>query len=385
MSINLKGNVRFGDYTELSLDSLVSSHVYEIVKTIYSTTAPSTDESTRISVLQSTLGQLRLANIATLDALMTHFTRLIDLTSADEAYVSALATNLAPCILRPKHESSLTMDERFSYRLIRDLFAHKEAIFGELKRASAVHALGHTPSATDPNRQRAISTDESNRRAHMEERQRAIANQRSRSPAPAARSSTPGMAQHRRDRSTDGRGHEGRFPINTSPTDVRGRSRTSLEVPGSAGLGPAKEAPSTAGATAGDAASASATTQPNGTVPAAATNGTAVASASVGGAEAGKPDSPPDTASPVTPSTAGASADGVEKKNSMGRSGGVQPRFPRKPAGGLQRQSLTKESMVGNRDSVGSLGDGSTAAAGSERGSLDEKRGVELVDKPMDF
>jgi hypothetical protein len=155
-------------YTLNIVDSLVSSHVYEIVKTIYSTTAAETSEETRINVIQSTLGQLRLANIATLDAICTHFTRLIELTSADETYVTALANALAPCILRPRQESSLTMNERYSYRLIRDLFAHKDAIFGELKRASSL-----THSSSGAQRPRAISTDESNRRANYEERHRA--------------------------------------------------------------------------------------------------------------------------------------------------------------------------------------------------------------------
>src|SRR5436853_536601 len=113
------------------------------MKTIYSTTAAESSDPARISVLQNTLSQLRLANIATLDALMTHFTRLIELTSADEAYITALGNTLAPCVLRPKTETSMTMEERYSYRLIRDLFTHKDAIFSELKRASS---LSHSTS-----------------------------------------------------------------------------------------------------------------------------------------------------------------------------------------------------------------------------------------------
>ncbi|KAI9849049.1 MAG: hypothetical protein M1838_000303 [Thelocarpon superellum] len=202
-------------------DSLVSSHVYEIIKTIYATQASEADDVTRISVIQNTLGQLRLANIATLDAITTHFTRLIELTSADEAYVGALASNLAPCILRPRTESSLTSHERHSYRLVRDLFAHKEAIFGELKRASSMAA---TPSVTG--RPRGI-TNEHNRRQHMEERAQAIAS-RSRASSPAP---TPGRG-HRRDRSVGGPAT--RFPIQTSPTAGKERKgpRHSLEVPG---------------------------------------------------------------------------------------------------------------------------------------------------------
>jgi hypothetical protein len=115
------------------------------------------------------------------------------------------------------------MNERYSYRLVRDLFAHKDAIFGELKRASTL-----THSTSGAQRPRAISTDESNRRANMEERQRAIAAQRSprgTSPAPNSRVS----GSHRRDRS------QTRFPVNTSsPTETRrsnGNNRGSLEVP----------------------------------------------------------------------------------------------------------------------------------------------------------
>ncbi|OTB05811.1 hypothetical protein M426DRAFT_125321 [Hypoxylon sp. CI-4A] len=199
-------------------DSLVSSHVYEIIRTIYQTPTTDTTDEGRVAVLQQTLSQLRLTNIATLDACMNHFTRLIDLTSADEQYVQELATSLAPCILRPRTETSLTMEEKHAYRLVRDLFAHKDAIFSELKRMSS---LTHSGSLSN-NRPRAISTDESNRRAHMEERQRALLEKagtrgRAISPGPGTR--------HRRDRSTGG--PETRFPI-ASPTAANERHRSSL-------------------------------------------------------------------------------------------------------------------------------------------------------------
>ncbi|KAM0558433.1 hypothetical protein ACHAPJ_004623 [Fusarium lateritium] len=202
-------------------DSLVSSHVYEIIRTIYSTPSTDADESSRIAALQSTLSQLRLTNIATLDACMNHFTRLIDLTSADETYVASLATALAPCILRPRTETSLTMEEKHAYRLVRELFAHKDAIFSALKRMSMVT---HSSSVGSNNRPRAISTDESNRKALMEERNRALLEKanasRGRDKSPA-----PGPRGHRRDRSTGG--PETRFPI-ASPTSAVDRHRSSL-------------------------------------------------------------------------------------------------------------------------------------------------------------
>jgi hypothetical protein len=171
---------------------------------------------------------------------MNHFTRLIDLTSADEEYIAKLATSLAPCVLRPRSETSLTMEEKHAYRLVRDLFAHKDSIFNELKRLSTANSSGSVKG--NQNRPRAISTDESNRKAHMEERNRALlekatgSRSRATSPAPSPR------ASHRRDRSVGG--PETRFPISTtltSPTtEHRKRTslgpnlpkRTSLEVPG---------------------------------------------------------------------------------------------------------------------------------------------------------
>jgi hypothetical protein len=176
---------------------------------------------------------------------MNHFTRLIDLTSADEEYISKLATVLAPCILRPRTETSLTMEEKHAYRLVRDLFTHKDAIFNELKRLSTMNSSGSIKG--NQNRPRAISTDESNRKAHMEERNRALlekaSGSRSRATSPA-----PSPRAHRRDRSVGG--PETRFPISTglaSPTSEHRKrgslgpvlpKRTSLEVPAESDAGP---------------------------------------------------------------------------------------------------------------------------------------------------
>ncbi|KAL1903139.1 Rho-GTPase-activating protein 8 [Sporothrix stenoceras] len=337
-------------------DSLVSSHVYEIIRTIYQTPAGETpDDARRVPVLQQTLSQLRLTNIATLDACMNHFTRLIELTSADETYVAALATTIAPCVLRPRVESSLTMEEKHAYRLVRDLFAHKDAIFSELKRLSA---LTHSSSVSRPsgnlaaanapgggggpgnggigNRPRAISTDESNRKAHMEERTRALLEKanggrsRATSPAPSPRAST-----HRRDRSIGG--PETRFPIQTSPTasterhrqsigPILGVKRSSLEVPG-------------------DGAAAAGTTDPSAT----AANGAPGLEASALPADGTSPGSPAD------------------KRGSMNRS---SVRF----VGGRRIAPVA----AGGAPASGS---GSVDESGNRRHS---QHAVTLVDRPMD-
>ncbi|PYH78906.1 hypothetical protein BO82DRAFT_290141 [Aspergillus uvarum CBS 121591] len=328
-------------------DSLVSSQVYEIVKTIYSTTAHETTEEGRIKVLQSTLGQLRLNNIATLDAIMTHFTRLIDLTSADEAYISSLAQALSPCVLRPRTESSLTMNERHSYRLIRDLFAHKDAIFGELKRQSS--ALGISGTS---NRPRAISTDESNRRAAMEARNRAIVDRsRAHSPNPPRK--------HRRDRSS-GASEAGRFPVNvTSPTERRTNLRNSLDVPTNV------ESPTAAEKLSSVNIDNSEASEPNG----AADDSPAVSASSGSGTSSPPPVAGSDGS--MSPVTAATPTQESEKRTSIPLSSVM---FNRKPG-------------LGNRSSF-PIAVNSENGSDSKRSSLatieNEPKGVTLEDKPMD-
>nr|POE63296.1 rho-gtpase-activating protein 8 [Quercus suber] len=409
-------------------DSLVSSHVYEIVKTIYTTTAQNASDTARVQVIQSTLGQLRLANIATLDALITHFARLIELTNADEAYVNTLATILAPCIMRPKQQTGLSMAEKYNVRLVKDLFAHKDAIFGELKRQSS---LTHTNSGST-RATRAISTDESKRREHMEERQRAIAaareahstsghRTRQHSPSGGSRVALPDGTSVRRDRS---RGPETRFPVSTaaaqtsadhknvrSPTSsVTSSHRDSLSVPRS----PPPSTRLTYSTTSPPKASEARTPpKTNGSIhqppprddtpeddlasvrdsigPTKRASIPPTMSASISGPQDfmgsnhfyGSGGDSPTTS--ITSSTAA-----PEKRDSLNRAG-ARGSYPRKAGtGGMKRQSLVVSSLS-NRDSVEGASEHSAVdspidvAARSAELSLSKETGVQLEDKPMDF
>ncbi|KAL8954072.1 MAG: hypothetical protein Q9222_000129 [Ikaeria aurantiellina] len=352
-------------------DSLVSSQVYEIIKTIYSTPDSSTSPEARISVLQNTLGQLRLANIATLDAITTHFTRLIELTSASEPFVSTLAQNLAPCILRPRTDNSLTMHERHNYRLLRDLFAHKEAIFGELKRASS-HAQQHHnnsgPAAataaaaagreSSTPRLRAISTDESNRRVNMEARNRAIASRsRAASPAPPTNGRT---TTHRRDRSSGPA--ETRFPVHAN-TSSSPPSATSTDRPAQRGRGAVRaslEVPDGVAASSSPGVDNRAAVEHNGGIP------------ESGSQQQSQPTNSQQiqNGSSSEPSSHHA-ADGdtaPEKRDSLNRGS----RFPARKPPGTAAGAL-------NRSSAGSGGMGARTSLEGER-----PVGVQLSDAPMD-
>ncbi|KAH0301203.1 hypothetical protein KCU71_g11607, partial [Aureobasidium melanogenum] len=346
----------------------------------------------------------------------THFTRLIELTSAEEGYISALATTLAPCILRPKQGNTLSLNEKFNYRLVRDLFAHKDTIFGELKRQSS---LTHTNSGAS--RPRAISTDESRRREHMEERQRAIiaaAETRGRASSPFKSTfGGPIGSMHKRERSS---GAETRFPVTPSaastPTaEARNVNRGSLEVPGSPirapvllqsppkGNGRTDSLPSSSDSAVSGDAVAPVTRQRSDT-----TNSVIMTP----GAQTEAPDYLAHAQSQQHDEEAGSDADSigpepssgisnnrqsveVEKRNSLNRSMG---RVARKGTA----SSLSRQSLIGKRESVGSVGTSSsgaaTAAAAAPTADFVDSpvdvaeraeealthRGVELVDKPMD-
>lgn len=367
------------------IDSLVSSQVYEIVKTIYAHAPPQKassqdgdpsekpDPSSRIKVLQSTLGQLRLNNIATLDALMTHFTRLIDLTSADEGYVTSLANVLAPCILRPRTESSLTISERHSYRLIRDLFEYKDVIFGELKRQSSSGTLpsggssGTTTLASPPGGRNRTSSaaDESNRRANMEARAKAISERnRDKSPGPGNR--------HRRDKST-GEGY-GRFPVVASPTATthpptsvsvadrirQANTRHSLEVPSSTESSPVT--------TRDEAKSLPDPPVTNGAVPRAVhIPPPAPVQTSTDSPTRGLAQALSSAASTPTEEPGSATPQDVEKQNSLKRSSmGSGGKYVGRTKG-LSRTPGSKGSLGGVREA-----------------EVEPTRGVTLEDKPMD-
>jgi hypothetical protein len=412
-------------------DSLVSSHVYEIVKTIYTSTAQTASESARVQVIQSTLGQLRLANIATLDAIVSHFARLIELTNADEAYVAQLAGVLAPCILRPKQETGLSMTEKYNVRLLRDLLAHKDSIFGELKRQSS---LAHSSSgATRPNR--AISTDESSRRENMIERQRAIAaatqaqasglqrsnSNRSRapSPGPSNRVSLPEANGHKRDRS---RGPETRFPISTgnvtSPTEKRFMSpnsrdsRLSLEVPLSPpqsrqtqAMGTSMSPPKQAGARTSDPISET-VLKTNGSIhqpppaePSAddqnstrerSDTGSSLRSFTPLGISHADGDN---SSTATTVSDSQSNRDSIQstrdsvsapaKRDSLNRSGAARSQFQRKGTTG----SLQRQSVISKRDSSSTTHEGLVQSPVDIQHAEPEpvSKGVQLEDKPMDF
>lgn len=114
-------------------DSVIPSRYYEVLKAIYAKSRNDSSEARRTAV-QNTLSQLRVNNIATLDALTAHLNRLLTIAKAKEEDINRIAKEVGRCILRPKSESPLTFNDTFSTQLVRDLLVDRDRLFKELKQ-----------------------------------------------------------------------------------------------------------------------------------------------------------------------------------------------------------------------------------------------------------
>lgn len=151
-------------------DSIVPYSYFDLIRTLYQNYPVSNDESvdkSRITGLQNTLLELPVCNLATLDALLTHLTRLVHIVnSKNEDLAGTLKSRLCKefgnMVLRPKlgatsmegksvHMHNLAT-ELLQQNFMVDLFDNKNTIFGELRRRNSNKPLrngSHKESAKD--------------------------------------------------------------------------------------------------------------------------------------------------------------------------------------------------------------------------------------------
>ncbi|AQZ15242.1 RGD2 (YFL047W) [Zygosaccharomyces parabailii] len=140
-------------------EPLISNDIYDVLKMLYTQyTLPSANtgvdtpgasddppeekeqqlmESHKIRGLYTTLSSLPKPHIATLDAITTHFCRLIKiLKMGDEGqeiaaeFTQSISQEFANCIIQVR----LPDGNDLGYKIFYDLLTHKKEIFGELKR-----------------------------------------------------------------------------------------------------------------------------------------------------------------------------------------------------------------------------------------------------------
>ncbi|CDR43897.1 CYFA0S13e00408g1_1 [Cyberlindnera fabianii] len=139
-------------------DSLVPSSVYELIKTIYNNYGTKEQTEDRIKGITNILKDLDRPNIATLNAICTHFQRLITIldenrdngSSLAQSFQDGIAQEFSHCVLRPKIHTNLTLSDKHTFRFLHDLLGHKTEIFKNVKRAGSVnnangsHKFGHS-------------------------------------------------------------------------------------------------------------------------------------------------------------------------------------------------------------------------------------------------
>lgn len=150
-------------------DSVVPHSYFDLIKTIYLSYPTAANDKkvdkTRINGLQNTLSELPVSNLATLDAILTHFNRLVSIiaskdTGLGQQLKGRLSHEFGPLILRPKETSNGYSDTRTTHsstvealqqNFLGDLFDHKDVIFGELRRKNSNKPLRESSRSSSKN------------------------------------------------------------------------------------------------------------------------------------------------------------------------------------------------------------------------------------------
>lgn len=129
---------------------LISNEIYDVLKALYAQYPPSpakTEEQEQIDVqrvngIANTLQTLSKCQIATLDAISTHFSRLIKIlrmSSSDsgpalaEEFVQSISQEFANCIVQVK----LPDGNEIGYKIFSDLLEFKKPLFRDIRRQNS--------------------------------------------------------------------------------------------------------------------------------------------------------------------------------------------------------------------------------------------------------
>ncbi|CCH41808.1 putative Rho-GTPase-activating protein 9 [Wickerhamomyces ciferrii] len=124
-------------------DSIVPNSLYDLIRSIYNQYGSDLETKERINGLTTILKNLDRSNISTLNAICTHFSRLIKILkenkNGDESnnlasnFQNGISQEFSSCILRPRYQTNLSLSDKHSFRFILDLLIHKQEIFKNLK------------------------------------------------------------------------------------------------------------------------------------------------------------------------------------------------------------------------------------------------------------
>lgn len=141
-------------------DSVVPNALYDLIKSIYNQYGGESETQERITGLTNVLKNLDRSNLSSLNAICTHFTRLIKIIqeNKNETESNNLATTFqndisqefSNCILRPRYQNNLSLSDKHNFRFFHDLLANKTEIFKNLKPTGSLRknkpTIGHVDS-----------------------------------------------------------------------------------------------------------------------------------------------------------------------------------------------------------------------------------------------
>lgn len=168
-------------------DSIVTSTVYDIIKTTYTKSNDSagvveTPEEVKAQVVQRVdrlvglITHLPRVNITCLQTIFTHLAEICGLPESQDpdfngsepvpAAVQNLARTLAPYILRPRFTTALSMTDKHPAQFVQDMILHRVRIFEETQ--------ARLNQRSQQRSERSASVSKANRRSLIEARNKAI-------------------------------------------------------------------------------------------------------------------------------------------------------------------------------------------------------------------
>lgn len=175
-------------------DSVIPHDYYDLIKSLYQNYPVNSDDFTvnesRINGLQNLLVDLPKCSLATLDAILTHLSRLIHIIGSKNEELSKslqlkLSKEFANLILRPKldllsfdgsNNSSSYINDKHQYTFMNDLFEYKDTIFKELRRRNSSRSNNPTRESSTKTTRSTLSTQDNTKSRLESKLQKAVHN-----------------------------------------------------------------------------------------------------------------------------------------------------------------------------------------------------------------
>ncbi len=129
-------------------DSVVPNGLYDLIRSIYNQYGSESESKERINGITNVLKNLDRSNLSTLNAICTHFTRLIKILLENKnenesnglasSFQNGISQEFSNCILRPRYQNNLSLSDKHSFRFFHDLLEHKAEIFKNLKPTGSI-------------------------------------------------------------------------------------------------------------------------------------------------------------------------------------------------------------------------------------------------------